>query len=126
MGEFTPNQVALIFYMQIPCDLSYDKDPVKWQSLYSNNCVRDQIYDAGFVCDMVIDQGNTFNKDIRNAQLAQYNFILVVGEKEATNKTANVRTRDNKVHGEFSIDDIVQKFVKFDTTKAADAEENFD
>ncbi|KAK3097471.1 hypothetical protein FSP39_009935 [Pinctada imbricata] len=88
--------------------------------------VRDQIYDAGFVCDMVIDQGNTFNKDIRNAQLAQYNFILVVGEKEATNKTANVRTRDNKVHGEFSIDDIVQKFVKFDTTKAADAEENFD
>jgi threonyl-tRNA synthetase len=37
------------------------------------------------------------NKKIRNAQLAQFNFILVVGEREATANTVNVRTRDNAV-----------------------------
>jgi len=44
-----------------------------------------------------LDTSDTMNKKIRNAQLAQYNFILVVGEKEALNGTVNVRTRDNKV-----------------------------
>lgn len=38
---------------------------------------------------------------VREAQLAQYNYILVVGEAEKTNRTVNVRTRDNVVHGMF-------------------------
>lgn len=37
-------------------------------------------------------------------------YILVVGEKEMTNSTVNVRTRDNKQHGEFSIQEVVDKF----------------
>ena len=28
------------------------------------------------MCEMDIDDGNTMNKKIRNAQLAQYNFIF--------------------------------------------------
>lgn len=40
---------------------------------------------------------------IREAQLAQYNYILVVGEKEQNMSTVNVRTRDNQVHGEHAI-----------------------
>ncbi|XP_059479611.1 threonine--tRNA ligase 1, cytoplasmic isoform X2 [Neocloeon triangulifer] len=72
--------------------------------------VRKIIYDAGFMCDADTDAGDLMNKKIRNAQLAQYNFILVVGEREKTARTVNVRTRDNKVHGEFSIDEVVSKF----------------
>lgn len=37
------------------------------------------------------------NKQVRNAQLAQFNFILVVGQKEKDNGSVNVRTRDNQV-----------------------------
>jgi hypothetical protein len=38
---------------------------------------------------------------VREAQLAQYNYILVVGESERHSGTVNVRTRDNHVHGAF-------------------------
>ena len=79
--------------------------------------------ESGFCCDTDTDDSNTMNKKVRNAQLAQYNFIFgetfkfcivwsgkrrcfnlnfsrfkVVGEKERTNDTVNVRTRDNKVY----------------------------
>ena len=37
-------------------------------------------------------------------------MFVVVGEKERSNKTVNVRTRDNKVHGEFTVDAVVEKF----------------
>lgn len=40
---------------------------------------------------------DTLNKQIRNAQLAQFNFILVIGAREKENGTVNVRTRDNAV-----------------------------
>ena len=39
----------------------------------------------------------------REAQLAQYNYILVVGEAEKEACTVNVRTRDNVVHGMFKV-----------------------
>jgi len=38
--------------------------------------VKDQLQLAGFMCDVDVDPGDTMNKKIRNAQLAQYNFIL--------------------------------------------------
>ncbi|XP_003738717.1 threonine--tRNA ligase, cytoplasmic [Galendromus occidentalis] len=87
--------------------------------------VKAQLFDAGFKCDADLTEGNTLNKKIRNAQLAQYNFILVVGEKEKTAGTANVRTRDNKVHGEFSIKDISQRFAKLRQEKSKDSENDF-
>lgn len=41
------------------------------------NCqVKKQIQEAGFLCDHDLDSGTTMNKKIRNAQLAQYNFIF--------------------------------------------------
>ncbi|XP_046661414.1 threonine--tRNA ligase 1, cytoplasmic-like isoform X2 [Homalodisca vitripennis] len=72
--------------------------------------VKDQLYNAGFVCEVDSDAGDTMNKKIRNAQLAQYNFILVVGEREQTAETVNVRTRDNVIHGELNIPDLISKF----------------
>jgi threonyl-tRNA synthetase len=74
------------------------------------NEVRDRLYQAGFMTESDTDDGDTMNKKIRNAQLAQFNFILVVGDKEKASGTVNVRTRDNKVHGEVSIAELIQKF----------------
>ncbi|XP_055331409.1 threonine--tRNA ligase 1, cytoplasmic-like [Paramacrobiotus metropolitanus] len=85
--------------------------------------VKQSIHDAGFVCDYDYDTGTTMNKKIRNAQLEQYNFILVVGEKEQENGTVNVRTRDNVVHGEFKIEDVVERFKKLKESKTSKADE---
>ncbi|XP_049284736.1 threonine--tRNA ligase 1, cytoplasmic isoform X2 [Anopheles funestus] len=74
--------------------------------------VRQRLHEAGFMVEADLDAGDTMNKKIRNAQLAQFNFILVVGEKERSSETVNVRTRDNKVHGEVSVDDLVTKLSK--------------
>jgi len=87
--------------------------------------VRDEIYAAGFECDFDSDSGSTLNKKIRNAQLANYNFILVIGEKEQQRNTVNVRTRDNKVHGEVSVDDVIKRFKEMDASKTNQAEEKF-
>jgi threonyl-tRNA synthetase len=43
----------------------------------------------------VIDDGNTLQKRIRNAQLAQYNYMLVLGDEEEKAGTVSVRNRDN-------------------------------
>jgi threonyl-tRNA synthetase len=52
----------------------------------------------GYHCDLD-NSSKTLQKKIRDNQLAQYNYILVVGKEEVENKTVNVRTRDNQVHG---------------------------
>eukprot|EP00201_Polytomella_parva_P004255 CAMPEP_0175087738 /NCGR_PEP_ID=MMETSP0052_2-20121109/29998_1 /TAXON_ID=51329 ORGANISM="Polytomella parva, Strain SAG 63-3" /NCGR_SAMPLE_ID=MMETSP0052_2 /ASSEMBLY_ACC=CAM_ASM_000194 /LENGTH=655 /DNA_ID=CAMNT_0016360119 /DNA_START=1538 /DNA_END=3505 /DNA_ORIENTATION=+ len=51
-------------------------------------------------------------KKVREAQLAQYNYILVVGEQERNEKTVNVRTRDNVVHGMFKLENLVPLLVE--------------
>ncbi|MFT7615953.1 MAG: threonyl-tRNA synthetase [Candidatus Woesearchaeota archaeon] len=53
----------------------------------------------------------TINKKVREAQLAQINYILVVGDKEVETESVNVRTRDNEVHGAQNINDFVTKLV---------------
>jgi len=87
--------------------------------------VMKKIHDAGFLCDFDMDPGTTMNKRIRNAQVAQYNFIFVVGEKELTAQTVNVRTRDNKIHGEHSLDHVISRFNCFRDERTIDAEEKF-
>jgi len=54
----------------------------------------------------------TFQKKVRNAQLAQYNYQLVIGEAESKNRSVNVRTRANKVQGEMKIEDFMEKVLK--------------
>jgi len=41
--------------------------------------VSDELYAAGYTCEADVDDSDTMNKKIRNAQLAQYNFILGTG-----------------------------------------------
>ncbi|XP_067134434.1 threonine--tRNA ligase 1, cytoplasmic isoform X2 [Centruroides vittatus] len=87
--------------------------------------VRDEVFKAGFQCDLELDPGLTLNKKIRNAQLAQYNFIFVVGEQERTSGTVNVRTRDNKVHGEFQITEVIERFKKLQRERILNSEDSF-
>jgi len=57
----------------------------------------------------VHDEAESIPKKVRNAQLAQINYILVVGDNEVKNKTVTVRTRDNKVHGEKKVAELVKQ-----------------
>jgi threonyl-tRNA synthetase len=71
--------------------------------------VQQLVHEAGYYVD-VDDSARTLNKKVREAQLAQYNFILVVGEKEMAEKSVNVRTRDNEVQGTVSVPELLAKF----------------
>uniref|UniRef100_A0A4X2LAB6 threonine--tRNA ligase n=1 Tax=Vombatus ursinus TaxID=29139 RepID=A0A4X2LAB6_VOMUR len=84
-----------------------------------------EFFEAGFMADVDLDQSCMLNKKIRNAQLAQYNFILVVGEKEKINNAVNVRTRDNKIHGEASVASTITKLKKLKESRTLNAEEEF-
>ncbi|XP_012721082.2 threonine--tRNA ligase 1, cytoplasmic [Fundulus heteroclitus] len=87
--------------------------------------VKKEFHNSGFMTDVDLDPGCTLNKKIRNAQLAQYNFILVVGEKEKTSNTVNVRTRDNKVHGERSVEECIERLKQLKASRSRNAEEEF-
>uniref|UniRef100_A0A8C9Z226 threonine--tRNA ligase n=1 Tax=Sander lucioperca TaxID=283035 RepID=A0A8C9Z226_SANLU len=84
-----------------------------------------QFTEGGFMADADLDSSCLLNKKIRNAQLAQYNFILVVGEKEKMTNGVNVRTRDNKVHGELSVAEVLARLTLLKQCRCPNAEEEF-
>ena len=51
-------------------------------------------------------------------------IFQVVGEKEQSNRTVNVRTRDNKVHGEFTLEAVSAKFTELATERIIKSEEH--
>ncbi|XP_003976334.3 threonine--tRNA ligase, cytoplasmic isoform X1 [Takifugu rubripes] len=87
--------------------------------------VCEQFTEAGFMADADLDAGCLLNKKIRNAQLAQYNFILVVGEKEKMTNGVNVRTRDNRIHGELSAAEVLARLTLLKESRCRNAEEEF-
>uniref|UniRef100_A0A915DBY0 threonine--tRNA ligase n=1 Tax=Ditylenchus dipsaci TaxID=166011 RepID=A0A915DBY0_9BILA len=91
------------------------------------NFVHARLFDAGFEVEFDEDSSDTLNKRICKAQLAQFNFILVVGQAEKDNGTVNVRTRDNQVRGEITVDDLIAKLKRFrdDCTKDTENAEEF-
>lgn len=66
----------------------------------------------GFLCESD-ETHESVSKKIRNAQLEKVNYILTIGDKEVENKTIALRTRDNVVHGEISVEEFVKK-VKYE------------
>ncbi|MES2123037.1 MAG: threonine--tRNA ligase [Chlamydiota bacterium] len=70
-----------------------------------------EIRKKGLLCD-IDDSSESVNKKIRNAQLMQYNYMLTVGDKEMENRTINLRTRDNVVHGELALADFIDAIQK--------------
>lgn len=69
-----------------------------------------KMFDAGIRVE-VDDRAESTNKKVRDAQTEQFNYILVVGDKEADNGTVNVRTRDNKVHGEKDLEGFMAELL---------------
>lgn len=51
--------------------------------------------------------------------------VKVVGEKEKTSNTVNVRTRDNKVHGERTLEECIQRLKQLKSSRSKNAEEEF-
>eukprot|EP00246_Nothoceros_aenigmaticus_P001908 TRINITY_DN12591_c0_g1_i1.p1 TRINITY_DN12591_c0_g1~~TRINITY_DN12591_c0_g1_i1.p1 ORF type:complete len:679 (-),score=146.34 TRINITY_DN12591_c0_g1_i1:142-1911(-) len=70
--------------------------------------VRDIVHEAGFHVETDISDRKV-DKKVREAQLAQINYILVVGEKEESSEQVNVRTRDNKIHGMKTLPDLLEE-----------------
>lgn len=66
------------------------------------------IKQAGFQSDVNVSH-ESVNKKVRNAQLMQYNYILILGDKELNNQSINLRTRDNVVHGELALNIFLHK-----------------
>jgi threonyl-tRNA synthetase len=63
----------------------------------------------------------SMGKKVRNAQLDQVNYILTVGDQEMANKTINVRTRDNVVHGEVDLDSFITALNKEKSERALES-----
>jgi len=82
--------------------------PVHAEFIEYCESVRKTLHDEGFYVD-VDDSKATFQKKVRNAQIAQYNYQLVVGKEEVAKGSVNIRTRENVVEGEMSVVDFVNK-----------------
>ncbi|XP_070942203.1 threonine--tRNA ligase, mitochondrial isoform X2 [Macaca nemestrina] len=80
---------------------------------------------AGLVSDLDADSGLTLSRRIRRAQLAHYNFQFVVGQKEQSKRTVNIRTRDNRRLGEWDLPEAVQRLVELQNMRVPNAEEIF-
>jgi threonyl-tRNA synthetase len=73
--------------------------------------------------NVVIDDTNeSVGKKVRNAQLNYTNYMLTLGDKEVENKTVNIRTRDNIVRGESSVEDFLQLITKERDTRSLTSE----
>ncbi len=83
--------------------------PVAQQYIEYARQVGARLEAEGFYAD-VEDSTKTMNKKIRDAQLAQYNFILVVGADELADQSVNIRTRSNEVLGKKPLDEAVAFF----------------
>lgn len=79
--------------------------------------VRQKFQNAGFHVD-IDDSNESVSKKVRNAQLSQYNYILTIGDQEVEHKTANLRTRDNVVHGEVDLNSFMETLDKERKTRS--------
>ncbi len=70
------------------------------------NQVYKEFYESGIRAE-INNKTQTTNKKIREAQLENVNYILVVGDKEIEEGTVNVRTRENKIKGGVPVDKFI-------------------
>ncbi|XP_039775717.1 threonine--tRNA ligase, mitochondrial 1-like [Panicum virgatum] len=67
-----------------------------------------RLHEAGFHVDIDISD-RTIQKKVREAQLAQFNYILVVGAQEAETGNVCVRVRDSANLSTMSVDGIITR-----------------
>jgi len=73
--------------------------------------VRKKLFEAGLRVDLDT-RTESIPKKVRNAQLRQTNYILVVGEKDIEKGTITPRTREGTVEPETSLADFIVKLKK--------------
>ena len=56
----------------------------------------------------------TLQKKIRNAQLAQYNYIGVIGQEEVNNNTIKIRSREGEIIGDYTMNKLIEFFVSLE------------
>lgn len=83
--------------------------------------IADKLQALGLFAD--VDNGpDTLPKKIRNGEIAQYNFLLVVGQEELDSRSVNVRNRDDvgtKSKGEMiPLEDVSNKLVALRNSKS--------
>ncbi|OAY85551.1 Threonine--tRNA ligase, mitochondrial 1 [Ananas comosus] len=71
--------------------------------------VHAQIHAAGYYVDIDLSD-RTIQKKVREAQLAQYNYILVVGAQEAETQQVSVRIRDKADHCVMSVPALLDRY----------------
>ncbi|XP_037354839.1 threonine--tRNA ligase, mitochondrial isoform X2 [Talpa occidentalis] len=86
-----------------------------WQSLKA----------AGLAADLDADSGLTLSRRVRRAQVTHYNFQFVVGQKEQSERTVNIRSRDNRRLGEWGLAEAVRRLLELQDTRVPNAEELF-
>uniref|UniRef100_A0A674ILX7 threonine--tRNA ligase n=1 Tax=Terrapene triunguis TaxID=2587831 RepID=A0A674ILX7_9SAUR len=94
-------------------------------AVLAENYGRNGEIQAGFMADVDADWSTTLNRKIRKAQLTQYNFQLVVGRKELSSRTVNVRTRDSRQHGEHGLQEALLRLRELRDARLRNAEELF-
>lgn len=57
--------------------------------------------------------------------LCSPHVLAVVGEKEKMTNSINVRTRDNKVHGELTVAEVLARLTLLKQSRCRNAEEEF-
>ena len=77
--------------------------------------IQQRIHNAGFYVD-VDDSTHTLGKKVREAQLSQYNLILVVGEEEVLSNTVCVRVRDRNQQYKITVSDVIAKMTVMSNT----------
>ncbi|KAL3337130.1 hypothetical protein AABB24_029674 [Solanum stoloniferum] len=83
--------------------------PVSDKSLSYAFELRERIHDAGYYVD-VDTSDRTIQKKVREAQMAQYNYILVVGEAEVSSGQVSVRVRSKPDHEVMTVDGLLTHF----------------
>jgi threonyl-tRNA synthetase len=80
--------------------------------------------EKGMHCDVDIS-GNTLQKKLRTGQLAQYNFLFVVGAEEIRTRTVNVWNRDDaSTHGKGAtvpLDAALEKLMQIRESRTMEA-----
>lgn len=78
------------------------------------NAVCQKYRSHGYLAEVDIST-DKLKRKIRNAQLEMFNFVFVVGEKEETANTVNIRTRNGEVLGAFSHVDTLEMLYEHTT-----------
>lgn len=79
------------------------------------NAVKEQLEQQNIKVELDT-KSETVGKKIRNAQLEQVKYIIVLGDSEQQNQTINIRTRDGVVHGEAKLQEFIEQ-LKIEITK---------